>query len=677
MISSTTFSINNEEEEKGEKGVKGIWLITLCPVHMTIPQYDLAPLSYNSYNPWHLNTWIPENVEFIKDKEGKNSITLHYNETNCMEKTFDEFREHFDMIREFFSKRDIELPIEIHGPFYCVCVIENSFSSSKIEESIDTSTFPISLREDLARIELMNQSFILSPSVMLPKMQTLVLSSTLFSTAWEIWFRLFQLMWYHWEAPFASSPIASSAITSSSSSSPIASVKPFPYHSIMYFQTAFSLFQKNSTQKRKNHNSICLPEWSLWYEKFLHLYYLQKASFVFNDGENTRYCFDNRLEKGMSIIHHVQTHLTLWESLPSKIRESFLTNIWYYLPRLTDSHFMMILLTPLVPRCQLSLPCTSTEIYSLLNPSMARDKKGRILVNARYSNYDVHTYCSLETEGRIYTKNYLFFIEEEEDRVQRKGEGYWLSPQYPRDEHAMVCGLEDVRLFWFRDGWWFTANCCDFKNHSKKPCVVIGKLQSSPDSNSEQWNTEFVCRLSFPWHETDCEKNWIPLIFGDQLFFIYSLSPFIMYQFPDSPSPTPFQYIILCDIVIQKSWDVPLFHSSFRGCGPFIPVSPTNNNSEFITISHEVIWINKKRHYMHRWFYLKMHPDFSIQLYCSNLFTLDRQEFNIQYSLGLCPSARFPERYYLSVSIMDENAGFFMIPTLDSIIKESKQNSLF
>ena len=667
-MSSTPFSTNNEKEEKGE------WVITLCPVHITIPQYDLSPLSYTSYNPWSLNTWIPENVEFIKDikdnEEGKNSITIKYNETTFIEKTFQEFRNNVCMIREFFSKKEIELPIEIQGSYSCVCAIENSFSTSKIEETIDTSTLPISLREDLARIELMNQSFILPPLVMLPKMQTLVMSSTLFSTAWEIWFRLFQLTWYHLEAPFASSP---------SASSPSASSKPFPYHSIMYFQTAFSLFQKDCKSKRRNRHSICLPEWSLWYEKFLHLYYIEKASFLLNEGclENTTYCLENSLEKGMSIINHFQINLTLWQSLPFTIRDSILTNMWYYLPRLTDSHFMMILLHPLVPQYRLSLPSSTKEFYSLLNPSMARDNNGRILVNARYSNYDVHTYCSLETDGRIYTRNYLFFIEEEEEGLQRKGDGYWLSPQYPRDEHAVVCGLEDVRLFWFRHEWWFTANCYDFKNHFKKPCVVIGKLQSSPDSNSEQWKTEFVCRLSFPLHETYCEKNWIPFVVRDQLFFIYSLSPFVMYQFPESLSPTPFHYIILCDVVMEQKWEAPLFHSSFRGCGPFIPLSHSNNNSEFITISHEVVWINKKRHYMHRWFHLKMHDDFSIQLSCSNLFTLDRQDFNIQYSLGLCPSTRFPERYYLSVSIMDENAGFFMIPSLDSIIKESKQHCLF
>jgi hypothetical protein len=195
-MSSTPFS-NNNDEEKNNQGEeeKGEWVITLCPVHITIPQYDLSQLSYTSYNPWSLNTWIPENVEFIKDiqdEEGKNSITIKYNETNFIKKTFQEFRNHVYMIREFFSKKEIELPMEIQGSLYCVCAIENSFSSSKTEESIDTSTLPIWVREDLARIELMNQSFILPPLVMLPKMQTLVMSSTLFSTAWEVWFRLFQ-----------------------------------------------------------------------------------------------------------------------------------------------------------------------------------------------------------------------------------------------------------------------------------------------------------------------------------------------------------------------------------------------------------------------------------------------------------------------------------------------------
>lgn len=685
MISSIPFSKSNEDDYgSGDEG--GEWFLTLFPIHIIIPQYNISTLSYSKYSPWRLNTWIPKHIDFIKEekeenKHGPPKITIKYKEMDSnsspVEMTVDEVQNFIVEFRTFFSKREIELPVEIQASIHCLRVIENSFSSSNTKEDIlDTSTFPLSLQEDLARIELMNQSFLLSPVVILSKMQTLVMSSTNFSTSWEIWFRLFQLAWYHLESPFVSSSPS------------------LPHHSMMYFQISLSLF----TNHTKNRHSIGLPEWSLWYEKFLHLYYISKGiidEYIIDQGQDIidQYIIDQYIidqgqgiidqgqgikymskMRGMDIIEYIQNHSTLFESLPSQVRNSILTNMLYYIPSLTDS-YSIILFMPLVPKIPLSVSSSKKGFYSLLNPSMARDDRGRILVNTRYCNYDVNTYQSFETDGCIHTHNYLFFIEEEEDGFHRKEDGYWLSPEYPRYEHAKICGLEDVRLFWFCDQWWFTANCCDFKNHSQQPCVVIGKLNSSPDSGSKRWNTEFVCRLSFPLHESACEKNWIPLVLGDQLFFIYSLSPFIMYQFPDI-CPQLFDCVIVCDVVMEKQWNSSLFHASFRGCGPFIPI-PQSNGTEFITISREVIWMNKKRHYLHRWFHLRIGDDLSIQLCCSNLFTLGNRDSNIQYSLGLCPSTRFPERYYLSVSIMDENAGFFMIPSLKSIVQESQKNSLF
>jgi hypothetical protein len=106
---------------------------------------------------------------------------------------------------------------------------------------------------------------------------------------------------------------------------------------------------------------------------------------------------------------------------------------------------------------------------------------------------------------------------------------------------------------------------------------------------------------------------------------------------------------------------------------------------EFRTIVHEVVILEKKRFYYHRWLYLKVEKEMTAEkditkirkweVSCSNPFVLENREAPIQYSLGLCLSPTIPDRYYLSTSVMDADARFLVLSS-DAIEKE-KKNKLF
>ena len=80
-------------------------------------------------------------------------------------------------------------------------------------------------------------------------------------------------------------------------------------------------------------------------------------------------------------------------------------------------------------------------------------------------------------------------------------------------------GLEDCRLFRWRDAWWVTATVRD-STAAGTARVVLGRVDAGPDAAVIRELVE----LPSP-HPTLHEKNWAPFVVGDSLHLLYRWHP--------------------------------------------------------------------------------------------------------------------------------------------------------
>ena len=164
-----------------------------------------------------------------------------------------------------------------------------------------------------------------------------------------------------------------------------------------------------------------------------------------------------------------------------------------------------------VPESEKFLPC---------NPSIAKSETGELACMIRTVNYELGEEDGIWFRGdpAPNTRNYLVTLGQ--DLSQRSVE--WVDDLMVRNTRAPARdGLEDARLFWWRGGWWFT---CTALHHGPR---VRGTMALCKLNKTTVEGLEF---LHSP-HGREIEKNWMPLVNGDQLSFVYMNHPSESYEF--------------------------------------------------------------------------------------------------------------------------------------------------
>ena len=377
-----------------------------------------------------------------------------------------------------------------------------------------------------------------------------------------------------------------------------------PVGSINPFQPSITLLERvfqGVPVKTKEVPTLYVEKWVLLYEYFLNAYYFRPCV------SPRIHSLQDRKEFSLQENHQKQQNeewvdpqeclssfylpvLTLLQqaiiSIPLHYHSSIQLDSWYYLDTMENGWTTPETSTteePLTPKdekkryivdlAKFGRPVLlqnpkffDRRFMSQLNPHLAINRDGVMLMNIRYSNYDVNTYQSLEKEHRIRTKNLFFWNGKPWDdfHIPHFASSYfWMDPTYHRDPHPIVEGLEDVKFFWYRDRWCFIGNCCDYYKHVQKPCVVMGCMQQVPDIHTMSWKTEECFRVRLSPHEKECEKNWMPMISPDgrRLMIVYSISPFVVYEFFWETKEAHFIY------QSPPLQDDHLFHASYRGSG--------------------------------------------------------------------------------------------------------------
>lgn len=167
---------------------------------------------------------------------------------------------------------------------------------------------------------------------------------------------------------------------------------------------------------------------------------------------------------------------------------------------------------------RLSVP--ESEKYLPCNPSIAKSATGELACLVRTVNYELGEEDGIWFRGdpAPNTRNYLITLGQ--DLSQQSVE--WVNDLMVRNTRVPARdGLEDGRLFWWRDAWWFT---CTALHHGPK---VRGTMALCKLDKTTVEGLEF---LHSP-HNREVEKNWMPLAEGEQLSFVYMHHPSESYEF--------------------------------------------------------------------------------------------------------------------------------------------------
>jgi len=308
--------------------------------------------------------------------------------------------------------------------------------------------------------------------------------------------------------------------------------------------------------------------------------------------------------------------LILNPRVPYQNKEIAHRNLFYYVEPLKDTEFI-----PITPATRSFVNQWSSDRYIPCNPSLYKTENGYTL-NCRTVNYFHRRglYVVLDDDNCVRTKNILIDYDKDFNKLSETPilENSSLA-HYP----SSVKGLEDMKIFEFKNEIYFTATSREL-HPQDVPKICLGKLEK----NGDYYIVNKVTLLHGP--EPDrCEKNWLPFIMNDELYVVYSYSPFIIYK--------PNMETGHCEQVINKNYNLDM--TRFRGSA-----APIRFDDGYLLMIHEVIWQNA-RTYIHRFLYLdknfelkKLSQPFTFKHtgveFCSSM-TLDHSNDKLIMGMGI------------------------------------------
>ena len=209
-------------------------------------------------------------------------------------------------------------------------------------------------------------------------------------------------------------------------------------------------------------------------------------------------------------------------------------------------------------------------------------------------------------------------------------------------------GIEDPRIFQFKNEYWGMANCLGYKDQKYK-CVntmCLFKLN----------NPKKTFRLLYhPENPKLIQKNWSPFVYNDKLYCEYTIEPHVIYEI--NPETGTISGIINSN----NNYKFEINGGRLSGGTPPILISHFREQL-YLSIGHVRI-LNS---YYHFFYIFQIHPPFNI-IGSSEIFKLDNKE-RIQFVSGLSIDG---DELYISYGINDKynKISTFNIYDINSKIK--------
>jgi tetratricopeptide (TPR) repeat protein len=323
------------------------------------------------------------------------------------------------------------------------------------------------------------------------------------------------------------------------------------------------------------------------------------------------------------------------ENVPWHVKEQAHRNILFYTQNLKARFYPINIDLPLIQE-------EDEEHYHPMNPSIQKTENGYklILRAVNYTQIGAKIFNTIDKTGVFRTRNFLADLDKDFQLLSKQEIIEDLSrKRYPAFN---VEGLEDCRLFTFKDRYWFTCTTCDTNPVGDRQislCLLDQKNQN------EVTNVETLTPLLGP-DPARCEKNWLPFIKDGELFVIYSYDPFVIYK-PDFQTGA-------CHLALYQETEHDF--SSFRGSA-----APIVFDDGYLMLVHEVVILPEYyRCYLHRFLYLDR--DFKI-LRRSGPFTFMHQ--GVEYCCAMTID-HSEKQLILPIGIEDREA-YLCLVDLDTV----------
>ncbi len=262
----------------------------------------------------------------------------------------------------------------------------------------------------------------------------------------------------------------------------------------------------------------------------------------------------------------------------------------------------------------------NTTEYVPKNPALVR-LDDRVFINVCLVNYAHErgrVFVSNDPDGVIRTRSAVLEWDPERATVKSEREsaielpdGWALAP--------IIRGLEDQRWVAHAGGVWLTATTYHVTGKQGEPRVVLGRMRDDLSGVAR------LVRLTYE-HEQPCEKNWLPLSLGGELFLVYSYDPFVVLR-ADTETGA-------CTEAVR--WTPPWSARRWRGSAP--PVPHPERPDSFVLLVHETVRREHDTVYLHRFVELsaRLTPagERELKLECyGRLFSFDHH--GVEYACGL------------------------------------------
>lgn len=215
--------------------------------------------------------------------------------------------------------------------------------------------------------------------------------------------------------------------------------------------------------------------------------------------------------------------------------------------------------------------------YKPMNPSITNcgDKLWMI---QRTVNYVIRPDGSYNMRGdsAIRTRNIL--LELDDDLQPISAEEILPPVGLPDPLYDLVVGFEDCRLFHWKNSFWCTSTVREL--NAEGYCeIVLAQIERDSNDNYLHFTNHRVIHPQFCGREH--QKNWMPMVVGDDLYFMYSSDP---------------ARIINTDGHLVSTKTTHIAADSFRGGGPLLQF-----HGGWLACIHESHTMpDNRRRYMHR-----------------------------------------------------------------------------
>lgn len=272
--------------------------------------------------------------------------------------------------------------------------------------------------------------------------------------------------------------------------------------------------------------------------------------------------------------------------------------------------------------------------YRLCNPSLVRLEGGGFAATVRGVNYDlrrgyVFRYGSAPSPVPDTQNSFLLMSDDLEEQSHRL-----IDDRMVRADPRAADGIEDLRLFAWRGDLWVLGSAL---HYTPKPKNTMLLARFEADTHT----LEDVRFIPSPV-DAPVEKNWMPEVCGDRLFFVYRTFPLVRYEYFDDglafvPPEAP-EVEMIADI------------SGSSGLVPY--------KNGHLAVVHRKHFDNKRRHAVYRHHFVQFEGGVPVKL--GRRFSFEGED--VEFCSGLVVDG---DRVVLSYGVMDEEAVFMEISAQD------------